>query len=82
MEHVGTCHVSDGLYSSLRNTILVVSANTTETQSLTKARTMLTELTGAEYTVVGMELSDGDTNIGRFRFQTHLAPNCVAGGGG
>ena len=82
MEHVGTCHVSYSLYSSLRNTILVVSANTTETQSLTKARTMLTELTGAEYTVVGMELSDGDTNIGRFGFQMHFAPNCVTGGGG
>ncbi len=59
-----------------------MSANATETQSLTKACAMLFEFIGTEYTVVGMELFDGNTNICCFGFRKHLTPNRVASGGG
>ena len=68
MEHVGPGHVGDGLNSTLRNPILMVSANATEAQGLAKACAMPAKLSRAENTIVRVVLLDGDTNIGCLRF--------------
>jgi hypothetical protein len=59
-----------------------MSANTTEVQGLTKVCAMLTKLSGAENTIVGMVLLDGDTNIGCLRFEDNFATDGIAGSGG
>jgi hypothetical protein len=41
MDEVCTGHVGDGTYSILRNTILVVSTNSTEAQLLTLSSAMV-----------------------------------------
>ena len=68
MEHVGAGHVGDGLNGVFCNSILVVSANATEMQGLTKACAMLAKLSRAKNSVIRVVLLDGDSNIGGFRF--------------
>lgn len=82
MQHVSTGHVGDGLDGAFGDPVLVMSANTTEAQGLSKACAMLTKLIGAKDAIVRVELPDGNANMCCFGFKEHLTTNGIAGSSG
>jgi hypothetical protein len=59
----------------------MMRANSAEGQPLLEYLTMAPEFTRAEDAIVGMVTLDGHTDFGSLLLHTHLASDCVAGGG-
>lgn len=82
MGHVGMGHIGDCLYDMFGNSILVVSANTTEIKSLAKAMAVGVKLRTSKNTIIRMVVFDTNTHISSLMLKKQFATNCVAGSGG
>lgn len=63
MEHVNTSYLGHSLHGMLRNAILVMCTNSTESQVLPKIMAMWPKLGRTEHTIVQMVGFDGNIHI-------------------
>ena len=78
MQHVGTGHVGDHLDGTLSHSVLIVCANATETDGLTKLIAMDMKVSRDEHTTIGVIMFNRDPNVSGFVLKEQFPTNCIS----